>query len=133
MQHERILVDYEYIAIALMIIAPLRNQSKNAIELGKMEGQASNAWDLGASKAACAGLKNASLVDAFLNLFISPQLAGGSMKGNMGADIGGGVFRSARSPDRLVEALEDGTFHHRLDDSRRVVSYGPMWDYISSL
>jgi hypothetical protein len=68
----------------------------------------STAWEVGASKAASTGLKNASALDALVNLFYSPPLGGGSMTGNMGLDIGGGVWRSARSPDRLIEALEDG-------------------------
>lgn len=68
----------------------------------------SDAWEVGASKAASAGLKNASALDALLNLFYAPPLPGGSMQGNMGVDIGGGVWRSIRSPDKLVEAREDG-------------------------
>jgi len=66
------------------------------------------AWEVNASKAANAGLKKATALEALLNIFYSPALPGGSMRGNMGVDIGGGVWRSARSPDRLIAALEDG-------------------------
>ena len=66
-------------------------------------------WEVGASTAANAGLKKATLVSALLNLVASPPLPGGSMEGNMGVDIGGGTWRSVRSSDALIEALEDGT------------------------
>jgi hypothetical protein len=68
-----------------------------------------DAWDRGAAEAANAGLKNANVISALMNLFYSPTLPGGSMQGNMGIDIGNGIYRSIRSPDRLIEALEDGT------------------------
>ena len=65
-------------------------------------------WDVSASKAANAGLTNTNIFAALMNIFVSPELPGGIMSGDMGVDIGDGVFRSARSPQKLLEAPEEG-------------------------